>query len=210
MEQLERSSVSHILRFSAVLTVAGLSAVTAFAVRLGMESRASEDRGRFLVAHIREHEANLERNRKRMVSSLFLKVSSEARRMVREVRDLDAAIPAEQFMTEGRRSHAQAVGYGKVGRNVDAAFLYAASARTLLIFVDRYSTDKDVPEALFLIGKSLLGLRPVLSNSLRGDTILSLCMELFPESVWATRSRMLWVEEFGPGPKLHVVQQGEF
>ncbi len=206
MSQVERSSVSHVLRFSAVLTVAGLSAATALAVRMGIESRTSEDRGRFLVAQVREHQASLDRNRKRLVSSLFLRVSGEARRMVREVREIEAAIPADQIMTEGRRAHAQAVGYAKVDRNIDSAFLYVASARSLLMFVERFPTDTDVPEALFLIGKSLLGLRPYLSGSLRGDSVLSLCMELFPESVWATRSRMLWLEEIGPGAKTQFVR----
>jgi hypothetical protein len=104
--------------------------------------------------------------------------------------------PAEA-MAEGRRYFYEASGYRKIGRSYDASALYLWSASLLVNFIDRAPLDRDVPEALYLLGDICLRFRHALPPTLRPDRMLNLCSELYPDSVWGNRARALWMEDLG-------------
>lgn len=185
------SPFSHLIRFSAVLGVAVLSAATALAVRFGVESRVSDDRGRFVVAHIREHHAAVEKGAFQLRAQFAKSATAGALNRAEASRRIIDDLPPEQLLSESRRVHAEAAGYLRVGRTYDAAALYVASVRSLVQFIEKNSTHRDVPEALFLMGEALARLRRVYPVSLKSESVLTLCMELYPDSVWAVRARML-------------------
>lgn len=111
----------------------------------------------------------------------------------------ESQFSAEDLLREGRIIHAEASGYRKIGKSYDAVPLYVWSIYVLASFVERFSYDEQVPEALFLLGDSYFRLRLALPAQVRSDRILNLCPEFYPHSVWANQSNSLWRSEMSYG-----------
>ena len=99
------------------------------------------------------------------------------------------ATTSEDTLTDGRLLYYEATGYLKIGREMDATVLYLRSFDLLSRYIESSPTSPDVPEALFLTGVSKLRLSKALPSVVRGNRLLNLCVELYPDSVWAKLSR---------------------
>jgi hypothetical protein len=101
---------------------------------------------------------------------------------------------ADDLLQEGRVHYFEAAGYAKIGRRYDATVLQLWTISLLTRFVAKKPFDTRVPEALFMLGTEYLDLGPALPVRVRGDRILNLCSELYPDSFWANRSNGVWKE----------------
>ena len=95
----------------------------------------------------------------------------------------------EDTLKDGRLLYYEATGYLKIGRELDATVLYLRSFDLLSRYIESSPTSPDVPEALFLTGVSKLRLSKALPIGVRGNRLLNLCVELYPDSIWARLSR---------------------
>ncbi len=91
-----------------------------------------------------------------------------------------------------RSRYFEAIGYEKIGRGYDASVLYLWVIDLLVPFTQRALSHPQLPEALFLLGAAYFHLRSRLPEGIRGDRILNLCLEVFPETVWAGQAGLLW------------------
>lgn len=94
------------------------------------------------------------------------------------------------LLSTARQCHFQATAYRKIGKSYDATILYLWTAVFLYRYIDRFPQSEQLPEALFLLGDAVLRLQ----NEPR---LLSLCADIFPESVWAGQARAVMTSELG-------------
>ena len=112
---------------------------------------------------------------------------------------LFASMEGSALLEEGRLKHSEATGYRKIGRQYDAVAHYLWSAAFLHRFIEQNPDDAGIPEALYLLGDVFLRVRHALPAQFRGDRILNLCSELYPDSIWAGQAYALWRSEIGNG-----------
>ncbi|MBC7693198.1 MAG: hypothetical protein H7222_15645 [Methylotenera sp.] len=103
----------------------------------------------------------------------------------------------EALFEQARLHYYEASGYQKIGRKFDASVLYLWSSELLSQFIQLNPSSPDVPQALFLLGASQVRMRTAFNPEIRSDRLLNLCVELYPDSIWATLARELRREEFG-------------
>jgi len=108
-----------------------------------------------------------------------------------------ARLSNDELLREGRHHYYEATGYERSHLTDDAKILFAWSAVSLVEFIRRAPAHKDLPEALFLLGTDIFRIRSALPEDFRADRIIYLCVELFPESVWADKAHELWMNEVG-------------
>lgn len=99
------------------------------------------------------------------------------------------------ILQEARILHFEAMGLQKIGRQYDGVALYTQTILLLAKFIEKNANDSYIPEALFLLGDSMIRLRHVLPSSIRSDRILNLCSELYPESIWGQQANLVWRSE---------------
>ena len=116
----------------------------------------------------------------RWESGLARWMNSEARNPNRTLRDM---------LNDGRIMYNQATGYRNIGREVDATVLYLGSFDLLSRYIEASPTSPEVPEALFLLGMTRLRLSKSLPACMRSNRLINLCVELYPDSIWANLSR---------------------
>ena len=100
------------------------------------------------------------------------------------------------LLAEARQRYFEAAGYQKIGRSYDASVLHLWTIGLLTRFVDQNPFDARIPEALFMLGVAYLNLGHSLPPQMRRDRILTLCAEMYPDSLWASRSDAIWKEAF--------------
>ena len=98
------------------------------------------------------------------------------------------------LMDEARQRSFEAAGYKRIGRSYDSTILHLWTISLLTRFIRKQPFDEQVPEALFMLGVAYLNLGRALPPPVRGDRILNLCSELYPDSFWANRSSGVWRE----------------
>ena len=152
-------------------------------------------------------------------STINLWLESLSRAMGNPDPELDRATEEPQgFLRRGRFEYFQAEGYRMQGRLRDAAPLFLRAAQLLAQFVRSpgQTADRELAEALYLIGASYLsltlagvedsdpqrrrfgasgrGLALPLLSVIRGagDRTLRVCSELYSGSIWANRANALW------------------
>jgi hypothetical protein len=106
-------------------------------------------------------------------------------------------VPPQLLFKQARLHYFEASGYQKIGKKYDASILYLWSFELMSRFIQADPLSSEVPQALYLLGASQVRLREAFSSGLRSDRLLNLCVELYPDSVWATLARELLQEEFG-------------
>jgi hypothetical protein len=117
--------------------------------------------------------------------------------LARWAQNPENAITAPDKLLEDSRQHFfEAVGYNKIGRPFDATILHLWTIGLLTRFIEMKPFDPGVPEALYMLGVSYLELGDALPHQMRGDRILNLCSELYPDSLWASRSNAIWRETY--------------
>jgi hypothetical protein len=106
-------------------------------------------------------------------------------------------VHSEDLMREGKQRYFEAAGFRKIGRAYDATILNLRTISLLTRFIHQDPYSSSVPEALFMLGAAYAGLGHALPKKMRGDRILNLCSELYPDSLWADRSQTIWREAYG-------------
>ena len=104
------------------------------------------------------------------------------------------SLSPDELIQEGRSHYFEAAGYNKIGRRYDGTVLQLWTISLLTRFIAKRPFDPQVPEALFMLGVEYLNLGQALPSMMRGDRILNLCSELYPDSFWANRSNGVWRE----------------
>ncbi len=107
------------------------------------------------------------------------------------------SVPRAELLAEGRRRYLEASGYEKVERAFDATVLYLWSVRLLSQYIETDSEGLGIAEATYLLGVIDIRLKRLANMETRGDRLLLLCQELFPDSVWAEKAETLWRSESG-------------
>jgi hypothetical protein len=106
----------------------------------------------------------------------------------------DTTLP-DSLLVEGRTVYHEADGYFRQGYSYDATVHYVWAIRALSRFIEFNPIHMSVPEALHLTSEALLRVRQALTGPLRSGRLIHLCVEQYPDTVWATLSRSLWREE---------------
>jgi hypothetical protein len=105
-------------------------------------------------------------------------------------RDKDR-VASGSYLDAGLSLYEEAAGYDRIGLSYDATVTYLRSVYALLLFVEQSPNRVEVPQAIFLIGSALLKLKSVLPDDVNPDRILNLCIELYPNSIWASRAHAM-------------------
>jgi hypothetical protein len=97
-------------------------------------------------------------------------------------------IEGQDALRRGRQKYFEARGYAEIGRAYDAAVLFLWSASWLVKAVETGRQDFEYPEALYLLGDIYMTLRHSLPEGFHGEQLLSVCSDLYPSSIWASRA----------------------
>ncbi|MGZ3686997.1 MAG: tetratricopeptide repeat protein [Bdellovibrionota bacterium] len=108
-------------------------------------------------------------------------------------------VSSESLLELGRLKHFEASGYRKIGRLYDGTALFLWSSTLLTRFIEENPGSKRVPEALYFLGINYLRLNYALPRVIRGDRLLNLCSEIFPNSIWAQQANEFWRKEMVHG-----------
>jgi len=134
--------------------------------------------------------------------NLSLPMRTSLERWQRQLRDWSnqqsRGLPSmEYLMSEGRKHALESLGYRKIGRGYDSVVLDLWSISLLSQFVERAPNDARVPEAIYLLANSYVGLRYALPRTIKADRILNLVAEHYPDSIWSKQANQLWQTERG-------------
>ena len=99
-----------------------------------------------------------------------------------------------EFLKVAREAFFESAGLRKIGKSYDATVLQLWTISNLTRYINLNPYDGKVPEALYMLGVAYMDLGQSLPTKIRGERILNLCSELYPDSFWANRSNGVWRE----------------
>lgn len=98
------------------------------------------------------------------------------------------SVVGEDALRRGRQRFIEAQGYSEIGRKYDAVVLYLWAANWLIKSIETGQQETEYPEALYLLGDIYLSLRHGLPENFHGEQLLTVCSDLYPNSIWASRA----------------------
>jgi hypothetical protein len=98
------------------------------------------------------------------------------------------AVTGADALRRGRQRYFEARGYAEIGRPYDAAVLFLWAATWLVKSIEVGQQETEFPESLYLLGDIYLTLRHGLPENFHGEQLLTVCSDLYPRSIWASRA----------------------